>query len=78
MIFPDLAFLCGQTALVSVSLVVLVTLTHIAIESRMRRRSVFGPRTARDGSDHISVGNSDRWSDVTKDPQSSVAEEVSS
>lgn len=78
MIFPDLAFLCGQTALVSVSLVVLVTLTHIAIESRMRRRSVFGPRTARDGSDHISVGNSDRWSDVTKDPQSSAAEEVSS
>lgn len=78
MIFPDLAFLCGQTALVSISLIVLVTLTHIAIESRMRRRSVFGPRTARDGSDHISVGNSDRWSDVTQDPQSSVAEEVSS
>ena len=78
MIFPDLAFLCGQTALVSISLIVLVTLTHIAIESRMRRRSVFGPRTARDGSDHISVGNSDRWSDITQDPQSSVAEEVSS
>ncbi|MEM7475222.1 MAG: hypothetical protein AAF483_09540 [Planctomycetota bacterium] len=58
MMFPDLGFLFGQTAIVSLGLVALVFVTHAAIESRMRRRSVFSSRPSPDGSDHLSYGRS--------------------
>ena len=67
-IWPDLAILLGQTALVALVIVLLYGLTQAAIESRVRRRSVFTSRptsAAYDGSDNhtlvrpLSVGESD-------------------
>ncbi len=54
---PDLAMLIGQTALASLGLVALVLLTQAAVESRVRKRSVFGVRPASiaERSDHFSV-----------------------
>ena len=67
-IWPDLAILLGQTALVALVIVLLYALTQAAIESRVRRRSVFTSRptsVAYDASDNhtqvrpLSVGESD-------------------
>ncbi len=67
-IWPDLAILLGQTALVALGIVVLYALTQAAIESRVRRRSVFTSRPTSgtfDASDNqslarpLSVGESD-------------------
>lgn len=44
MLDPDVGLLLGQTAVVSLGLVVLVLTTQAAIESRVRRRSVFAHR----------------------------------
>lgn len=43
-IWPDLAILLGQTALVALVIVLLYGLTQAAVESRVRRRSVFTSR----------------------------------
>ncbi|MCC6512305.1 MAG: hypothetical protein IT423_24620 [Pirellulaceae bacterium] len=43
-VWPDLAILLGQTSLVALSIVVLYALTQAAVESRVRRRSVFTTR----------------------------------
>ncbi len=42
--WPDLAVLIGQTGIVALTVVLLYTLTQAAIESRVRRRSVFTSR----------------------------------
>ena len=44
MLAPDVGVLLGQTAVVALGLVVLVLTTQAAIESRVRRRSVFAHR----------------------------------
>ncbi len=63
MIWPDLAVLFGQTALLSLGLVVLIFVTQAAIEARVRRRSVFTTRPANhaDGSEQFSVGRTSRF-----------------
>jgi hypothetical protein len=57
MVWPDLAVLFGQTALLSLGLVVLIFVTQAAIEARVRRRSVFTTRPSSyvDGSEQFSV-----------------------
>jgi hypothetical protein len=54
-IWPDLAALAGQTALLSLGLVALVWVLQAAIDSRVRRRSVFAtrPSTYVDRSDYV-------------------------
>lgn len=52
---PDIAVLLGQTAAIAMSLVLLIWTTHSAIESRLRRRSVFSSRFSSDGSERIST-----------------------
>ncbi len=61
-IWPDLAVLAGQTALLSVGLVALVWVSQAAVDSRVRRRSVFAarPSTYIDRSDHHSLARSGR------------------
>lgn len=49
MLAPDVGILLGQTAVVAVGLVVLVLTTQAAIESRVRRRSVFSNRSFGNG-----------------------------
>lgn len=62
MIWPDLATLAGQTALLSMGLVALVWVLQAAVDSRVRRRSVFSarPSTYVDRSDHLTVARSGR------------------
>jgi hypothetical protein len=69
MLAPDLAVLLGQTALLSLGLVSLILITQTAIESRVRRRSVFTVRPShiREQSDHFSVARN-----VKMSPQSST------
>ncbi len=57
MLAPDFAVLLGQTALMSLGLVSLILITQAAIESRVRRRSVFTVRPSqfREHSDHFSL-----------------------
>jgi len=57
MLAPDLAVLLGQTAIVSLILVCLILVTQAAIETRVRRRSVFTVRPSHysERSDHFSV-----------------------
>lgn len=57
MLAPDFAVLLGQTALMSLGLVSLILITQAAIESRVRRRSVFTVRPSqyREQSDHFSL-----------------------
>ncbi len=43
-VWPDLAILLGQTAILALAIVLLYGLTQAAIESRVRRRSVFTSR----------------------------------
>ncbi len=43
-VWPDLSIMLGQTALIALSVVMLYALTQAAIESRIRRRSVFTTR----------------------------------
>ena len=54
MIWPDMSLLVGQTAIVSLALVALMWLTQSAVNSRVRRRSVFSSRPSSivDGGDH--------------------------
>ncbi len=67
-IWPDLAILLGQTAMVALVIILLYALTQAAVESRVRRRSVFTSRPTSgtyDASDNhtavrpLSVGESD-------------------
>lgn len=67
-VWPDLAILLGQTALLAIVIVLLYALTQAAVESRVRRRSVFTSRPTSgtyDASDNhslvkpLSVGESD-------------------
>lgn len=62
MVYPDLGVLLGQTAVASLGLVAMVLTTQAAIESRVRRRSVFSsrPSTYVDGSDHFTLARSVR------------------
>lgn len=64
MLAPDLAVLLGQTALMSLGLVSLILITQAAIESRVRRRSVFTVRPSqyRDQSDHFSLARNVKMS----------------
>lgn len=57
MVLPDLGVLLGQTAVISLGLVALVLTTQAAIESRVRRRSVFTsrPSTYLEGSGNFSL-----------------------
>ncbi|MFN3192866.1 MAG: hypothetical protein ACE361_20315 [Aureliella sp.] len=59
---PDLAVLAGQTCFAAGSLAVLAWLTHAALESRVKRRSVFGSRMPQDGSGQTSALRSTRTS----------------
>ncbi len=63
-LWPDLAALAGQTALLSLGLVVMVWVSQAAVDSRVRRRSVFSarPSTYVERSDHFSVARSGRAS----------------
>jgi hypothetical protein len=76
MVWPDLAVLFGQTAVLSLSLVVLIWITQAAIDTRVRRRSVFTsrPSTYLDGSDHFSVGRGTRVAPPLMQAGSSVAQ----
>ncbi len=53
-IWPDLSLLIGQTAVVSIGLVGLIWTTQAAVQTKVRRRSVFSTRpvTSTDVSDH--------------------------
>jgi hypothetical protein len=42
--WPDLAILVGQTSLLALAVVLLYALTQAAVESRVRRRSIFTTR----------------------------------
>ncbi len=66
MVYPDVGVLLGQTSLAALGLVALVLTTQVAIESRVRRRSVFTsrPSTYADGSDNFSVHRSVRVSEA--------------
>lgn len=57
MIWPDMAMLAGQTAVISLGLVVLVWAVQAGVDSRVRRRSVFSarPSTYVERSDNFSV-----------------------
>ena len=57
---PDLAILLGQTVLLSLGIVALILITQAAIETRVRRRSVFSvrPSTQSERSDHYSIARS--------------------
>lgn len=72
---PDLGVLLGQTAVISLGLVVLVLITHAAIESRVRRRSVFTtrPSTHLDNSDHLSLARVGQSKELYSRQGSSVA-----
>ena len=56
--FPDLGALLGQTITISLALVFLVWVTHSAIDSRVRRRSVFTARPSIENSGQISARSS--------------------
>lgn len=56
--FPDLGALLGQTVAISLALVFLVWVTHSAIDSRVRRRSVFTARPSLENSGQISARSS--------------------
>ena len=60
LLLPDVGILVGQTAVISLGLALLIFITQAAIESRVRRRSVFTTRPATnvDGSDHFSLARS--------------------
>ncbi len=60
MLAPDLAVLLGQTAILSLGIVALILITQAAIETRVRRRSVFSvrPSTHSERSDHFSIARS--------------------
>lgn len=64
MLAPDFAVLLGQTALMSLGLVSLVLITQAAIESRVRRRSVFTVRPShyREPSEHFSLARNVKMS----------------
>jgi hypothetical protein len=64
MLAPDLAVLLGQTALMSLGLVSLILIIQAAIESRVRRRSVFTVRPSqyREQSDHFSLARNVKMS----------------
>jgi hypothetical protein len=54
LVWPDLAIMAGQTSVFALGLVLLFLLTQAAMESRVRRRSIFATRpvsTAFEGSD---------------------------
>ncbi len=75
MVWPDLAILVGQTAIISLGLVALVLATQAAVESRVRRRSVFTtrPSTYVEPSDYFSVSRGVRISQpATTQARSSV------
>ena len=57
-IWPDFAMLLAQTCVIACVLVALVLSTQIAVDSRLRKRSVFASRASAltDGSDQFSVG----------------------
>ncbi len=78
MLAPDLAVLLGQTALMSLGLVSLVLITQAAIESRVRRRSVFTVRPSqfRERSDHFSLARNVNMASPssTRAPNSVVAD----
>lgn len=67
MVWPDLSVLMGQTAVISLSLVVLILVTQSAIETRVRRRSVFTsrPSTFIEIQDQNSGGGSQRIAQST-------------
>jgi hypothetical protein len=56
MLAPDLAVLLGQAAVLSLGIVALMLVTQAAVETRVRRRSVFTvrPTTLSERSDHFS------------------------
>jgi hypothetical protein len=58
--FPDLGVMLGQAAGVAMALVFLVFVTHAAIESRVRRRSVFTARSTSqfEGSERLTASQS--------------------
>ncbi len=72
MLAPDLAVLLGQTAIFSLILVCLVLVTQAAIETRVRKRSVFTVRPSHfsERSDHFSVARNVK---VTTAPSSTRA-----
>ena len=78
MLAPDLAVLLGQTALMSLGLVSLILITQAAIESRVRRRSVFTVRPSqyREQSDHFSLARNVKMSSPssTRAPSSVAAD----
>ncbi len=63
-IWPDIAVLAGQTAVLSLGLVALVWVIQAAVDSRVRRRSVFSarPSTYIDRSDPVSFARAPRAS----------------
>jgi hypothetical protein len=62
LLWPDFSILLGQAAVASVGLVALIWITQAAVQSRVRRRSVFSTRpiTSTDISDQHSVTRSVR------------------
>ncbi len=68
MLWPDMAVLLGQTAIIALSLVALMLVTQAAIDVRVRRRSVFTTRPStymEGGSDNMSFARSGRVAPVT-------------
>ncbi|MEZ6134102.1 MAG: hypothetical protein R3C53_04235 [Pirellulaceae bacterium] len=68
LVWPDMAILLGQTAVLSLSLVLLILITQAAIDARVRRRSVFTTRPStylEGGSDHFSLKRGVRASNST-------------
>ncbi len=77
-LWPDMAVLLGQTAIITLSLVAAVGLTQAAIEARVGRRSIFSSRmrSRSDRSDSAFSGTSSRPSSasVTSTPLASAAQ----
>ncbi len=70
---PDLSIMLGQASLIALGLVVLVWLTNAAIESRVRRRSVFATRQTADASQPVAKAQSSKITEVRKAESSVIA-----
>ena len=73
MVWPDMAALAGQTAVLSLGLVALVWVIQAAVDSRVRRRSVFTtrPSTYIERSEHFSIARGVRAAPPTLGPTGS-------
>lgn len=77
LLWPDLSLLLGQTAIASIGLVMLIWITQAAVQTKVRRRSVFTTRpiTNTEMSDHQHTGTRSARSQGSADRPSGVGVE---